>query len=127
MRRAVPGGDRGDRQARPGRHQAREFQTGVAGGEKLEQFVLQVENFQPLVAIGDLENEARAGIVAQEEILVALAGQRFGGERQSIEVVGQADGVAAGELRGVGDVHGTISTAAERSLSLPALSKALTA
>ena len=91
--RAVSGGDRSDLQARPGRHQAREFQAGVAGGKKLEQLVLQVENFQRLVAIGDLENEARAGSVAQEEILIALAGQRFGGERESIEIAGQADGV----------------------------------
>ncbi len=78
---AIVAGDRGDREARSGRHQARKFEACRDGAKLREQFVLEIENFQRLVAIGDLENEARTGGIAQEEILVALTGQRFGGQR----------------------------------------------
>jgi hypothetical protein len=128
--RAILARNRRNLQAGTGRDQTRKREPGGARGEPFEQLVLQIENFQRLLAIGDLEHEPRPHIVLQHEIPIALARQRFGGEREPVQFARQARRVIGGKFGRRRHVHGnTISTAAERSLSLggTVLSNALTA
>ena len=43
---------------------ARKLEARIGGSQRGEQLILQIENFEPLFTIGDLEHEAGARVVA---------------------------------------------------------------
>ena len=60
---------------------------------------VQIQNFQGLFRIGNLQDALRSSRVAKNEILVALTGQRFRRGVHAVPIVRQADGLFAGKSR----------------------------
>ena len=77
--------DSGNGFSSPGGHEARKFQIGVAGAEKLNQLILQLEDSNGLLANGNLE-DIFLPISANLKILVTFARQRRRGTFDPIKI-----------------------------------------